>query len=231
MEGPANGHRTFFVSGSTDGLGLKCCHQLAAAAPAVADASKKRVIAIHGRNTEKIAKCKEAIEKDNEANAANFEVITFQADLSDITQVRRLGDELMAHFNEANPLDVFMSNASITDSGETQNKSACGKYDRTFMVNVIACHILLKKMLTTAPAAIPKRICVTSSGIHKQTKDPVDSGNFNYEKGDWSWFKAYSLSKLLEIMLTVAFFEKGLIPATTTVLTFCPGHIATNLGG
>jgi len=168
MEGPANGHRTYFVTGSTDGLGMRCCHQLAAAAPPAADASKKRVIAIHGRNPEKIAKVKAAIEKDNEANAANFEVISFQADLSDITQVRRLADEVMAHFNEANPLDVFMSNASITDSSGP-NKSACGKYDLSFMVNVISCHILLKKMLTAPAAAIPKRICITSSGIHKKT--------------------------------------------------------------
>ena len=84
MQGPANGHRTYFVTGSTDGLGLRCCNQLAASAPPVTDATKKRVIAIHGRNPEKIAKTKAAIEKDNEANAANFEVISFQADLSDI---------------------------------------------------------------------------------------------------------------------------------------------------
>jgi len=32
-------------------------------------------------------------------------------------------------------------------------------------------------------------------------------------------------------MIAVGFHEKGMIPATTTMLTFCPGHIATNLGG
>lgn len=74
------------------------------------------MIAIHGRNPQKIAKTKAAIENDHKANAANFEVISFQADLSDINQVRRLADELMSHFNESNPLDVYVSNASITDN-------------------------------------------------------------------------------------------------------------------
>jgi len=101
----------------------------------------------------------------------------------------------------------------------------------TFMVNVIACHIILKKILTGPKACIPKRIVVTASGLHKKAVEPVDTGNFNFEKGDYTWMKAYSLSKLLEIMLTVACFEKGMIPATTTMLSFCPGHIGTNLGG
>jgi len=44
--------------------------QLAKSAPA--GAAKKRCIAIHGRNAEKIAKVKADIEKANEPNAANF---------------------------------------------------------------------------------------------------------------------------------------------------------------
>jgi len=145
MEGLANGHRTYFVTGSTDGLGQRCCNQLAESAPPVTDASKKRVIAIHGRNPEKIAKTKADIEKQNEANAANFEIISFQADLSDIKQVKKLADEVMAHFNEANPLDVYMSNASMWGSNEdkTAKKSSCGKFEQIFMVNVIASHIIL----------------------------------------------------------------------------------------
>jgi len=68
MEGPIDNFRTFFVTGSTDGLGLKCCHQLAASAPPVANPSQKRVIAIHGRNTQKIQKTKEAIENGAKLN-------------------------------------------------------------------------------------------------------------------------------------------------------------------
>ena len=89
---------------------------LAASAPPVTDASKKRVIAIHGRNAEKIEKTKQDIVKGAEANAANFEVISFQADLSNIDQVSKLADEVMAKFNEANPLDVFSCNAGILDT-------------------------------------------------------------------------------------------------------------------
>lgn len=61
-------------------------------------------------------------------------------------------------------------------------------------------------------------------------KDKIDLTNLNFEKEEWAWPKAYSRSKLLEIMLCVGAFHKGLIPATTTVLCFCPGFIATAIG-
>jgi len=69
------------------------------------------------------------------------------------------------------------------------------------MVNVVACHIILKKMLTGPPATVPKKICVTASGLHKKAMNPVDVDNFNFEKGEFDSFKAYCLSKCLEIML------------------------------
>jgi len=134
---------------------------------------------------------------------------------------------LIAKFNDQCPLDVFIGNASISDHSGP-NKSADGLYDLTLQVNVIACHILLKRLLTAAVP--PKRICVTSSGAHKMPKDKIDLTNLNFEKEEWAWPKAYSRSKLLEIMLCVGAFHKGLIPATTTVLCFCPGFIATAIG-
>jgi len=133
----------------------------------------------------------------------------------------------MAKFNDTNPLDVFMSNASITDYNGP-NKSADGVYDLTLQVNVIACHILLKRLLRAAVP--PKRICVTASGAHKMAKEKIDLANLNFENEEWTWTKSYCRSKLMEIMLCVGAFHKGLLPATTTLLCFCPGYIATKLG-
>jgi len=56
-------------------------------------------------------------------------------------------------------------------------------------------------MLTGPPATIPKKICVTASGLHKKAQSPVDIDNFNFEKGEFTAMKAYCLSKCLEIML------------------------------
>jgi len=56
------------------------------------------------------------------------------------------------------------------------------------MVNVVACHIILKKMLTGPPATVPKKICVTASGLHKKAMNPVDVDNFNFEKGEFDSF-------------------------------------------
>ena len=84
------------------------------------------------------------------------------------------------------------------------------------MVNVIACHILLKKMLIAPDATIQKRICFDDE--------------FNFENTlEYKWIKAYCKSELLEIMTAVGFYEKGMIPAATTMLTFRPGNVVTGM--
>jgi len=85
----------------------------------------------------------------------------------------------------------------------------------------------LKRLLTAA--APPKRICVTASGAHKYVKETLDLANLNFENEEFGWFKAYSRSKLMEIMLCVGAFHKGLVPATTTLLAYCPGYVSTKL--
>jgi len=76
------------ITGSTDGIGKECATQLALSAPVVTDPSKKRIIAIHGRNPEKIQKTIEDIQEKAKENATNFELTSFKADVSDLKQVQ-----------------------------------------------------------------------------------------------------------------------------------------------
>jgi len=105
--------------------------------------------------------------------------------------VRKVAEDVTKHFNAKNPLDVFMCNAGILDKGGPA-KSACGTFERTLMVNVIAPHIFIKKFLAQPARAVPKKICVTSSWLHNNIKDPVDMKNLNFfNEGTFNMGKAY----------------------------------------
>ena len=109
-------------------------------------------------------------------NKSNFELLSFHADLSDIDQVKKFADEILDIFNESNPLDVFINNAGIVDK-YGPNRAKDKRFELTFMVNVVAPFILLSKLMSALDALIPKRILVTSSGVHKQFKKKLDYGD------------------------------------------------------
>ena len=61
---------------------------------------------------------------------------------------------------------MFINNAGIVDKYGPARASD-RRFELTFMVNVVAPFILLRKLLSAPDAVIPKRILVTSSGTHK----------------------------------------------------------------
>ena len=86
------------------------------------------------------------------------------------------------------------------------------------MVNVLAPFIITYKILTGMKnennQIFPIRIINTSSISHtdciEHLKD-VNYDNLQFEKGNWSKYNAYGLSKLLVIMMTRGFKYTNLI--------------------
>ena len=113
--------RSFLVTGATDGIGLLTARLLARTAPAVTEAGQKRVIAIHGRNPERIETALSQIRSEGEGN---FVLKSFCYDLSDMEQVRNFADDILQTFpgGEAGvgdtsfgQLDCLVNNAAIFD--------------------------------------------------------------------------------------------------------------------
>ena len=120
------------------------------------------------------------------------------------------------------------NNAAIFDeNGPT--KSKCGKYELTFMVNVVAPFIITKKVLSDLT---PKRIIITSSISHTDCAhhlNKLDYQNLQFEKGGWSAFDSYGLSKQLVIMMSRGFRYSGLLKDDMTLINMDPGTVNTKM--
>jgi len=67
-------------------------------------------------------------------------------------------------------------------------KTANGRFEMSFMINCVTCHVILKSLLSAAPKAVPQRICVTSGGLHKNSgvhKEKLDFEDLQYEKSEF----------------------------------------------
>lgn len=104
-------------------------------------------------------------------------------------------------------------------------------FELTFMVNVFAPFYLTYKAFSEMQHP-PKRVIITSSISHylyTSHIQKIDYENLNFEKGGWTPYNAYGLSKLLVIMMTRGFKYCGLLPNETTMINMCPGTVNTKM--
>ncbi|MEM7731722.1 MAG: SDR family NAD(P)-dependent oxidoreductase [Pseudomonadota bacterium] len=119
--------KTILITGSTDGIGLLTARKLTAAG---------HTILLHGRNTAKL---------DAAAAAMGGAVETYASDLSDLTTVEKLADDIGAKHDR---LDVLINNAGVLkaptpvlDNGQ----------DIRFVVNTLAPYLLTERLLPRIP--------------------------------------------------------------------------------
>jgi NAD(P)-dependent dehydrogenase (short-subunit alcohol dehydrogenase family) len=144
--------RTFLVTGATDGIGLYTVKMLAKYAPEAKKIYDRRIIAIHGKNPKKIREIMTQLNSD--PNKDNFQVVSFCFDLANVKQVQRFIDQVLLCFpgdgkvgkkDNKNmvlgQLDCIVNNAGLFDS-TGPHESVCGRYEKTFMVNVVAPYLI-----------------------------------------------------------------------------------------
>ncbi|MEX0309896.1 MAG: SDR family NAD(P)-dependent oxidoreductase [Tateyamaria sp.] len=120
--------KTILITGSTDGIGLLTAQKLAAAG---------HNVLLHGRSTAKL-----------EAAAATLDgdVETYAADLSDLSAVRRLADDVRARHDT---LDVLINNAGVLKAPRTVLENG---QDIRFVVNTLAPFLLTDLLLPSIPS-------------------------------------------------------------------------------
>jgi NAD(P)-dependent dehydrogenase (short-subunit alcohol dehydrogenase family) len=171
--------RTILITGATDGLGRALARSLAAAGDTVI---------LHGRD--------EARLKDvaDEIGAAHGRALTLRADLADLSQVRRLAQDVR---EATDRLDVLVGNAGI-GSGLPVGRERATSHDGhelRFAVNHLAGFLLTLELLPSLRRSAPARIVnVASLGQH-----PIDFTDLMVERG-YSGGRAYGQSKLAQIM-------------------------------
>ena len=164
----------------------------------------------------------------------SFKIKKFCYDLSDFDAVKSFTEQILKEYDpesgELGQLDCLVNNAAIFDD-KGPNKSKDGKYELTFMVNVLAPFYITQKILTEMNSQ-PQRILITSSISHTDCDthlSKLDYGNLQFEKGGWTPFDSYGLSKLLVIMLTRGFRLSGLAKSGTTLINMDPGTVNTKM--
>jgi NAD(P)-dependent dehydrogenase (short-subunit alcohol dehydrogenase family) len=194
--------RTVVVTGASAGIGAAAARQFAGLGATVA---------VVGRSAEKTAAVAEAI--GAEAHLVDY---------SRLDDVRRLADELLAHYPR---IDVLANNAGGVFSD--RNTSADG-HEMTFQVNHLAPFLLtnlLLDRLTTAPKGA--RVINTASMAYRRGR--LDLDDLDRARGRYSGSGAYGATKLANVLFTreLARRMQGTGVATSA---FHPGTVASDIG-
>lgn len=162
--------KTILITGATDGIGLETVKMLA---------TRGHKLLVHGRNAEKLAATRAMLSRIGGAQ----DIETYRADLSQLSEVVGLADEVTARHNT---LDVLINNAGVF---KLHGATMVDGLDLRFLVNTIAPYVLTKRLLPLIPAG--GRVVNLSSAAQA----PVDL-NALFGRKQLSDGEAYAQSKL-----------------------------------
>ncbi|NHJ40468.1 MAG: SDR family oxidoreductase [Asgard group archaeon] len=98
--------------------------------------------------------------------------------------------------------------------------------EMTFAVNHLGYFLLTNLLLDVMKRSAPARIINVASGAYEATRfNPLS--DYNFKKRRYRGFKAYSESKLYNILFTYYLAEK-LVDSNITINTLTPGFVKTN---
>ena len=204
MTNEMNG-KVVLVTGATNGIGKVTALELA---------KKGATVVIVGRNPEKTA----AIVAELQQQSGNPAVDCLLADLSQMTQVRRLASEFKQKYNR---LDVLVNNAG---SHYSKRQVTADGYELTFAFNHLAYFLLTLLLLDLLKASAPARIVNVSSIAHQV--GPLNFDDLMSVKYGMVGFRAYGQSKLANIMFTYD-LARRLEGTGVTVNVLHPGSVNT----
>ncbi len=174
--------KTVVITGSTGGLGLAAAADLARMGARVA---------IVGRSAEKLEKAASTISGD---------VAIYRSDLSLLSDVRALGDEIRSNEHRVdvliNNVGVLLPDRSITIEG----------LESTFATNLAGHFLLTNLMASKLTESSPSRIInVTSGGMYSERIRPDD---LQFREDTYSGSAAYARTKRAQVILTELWAER-----------------------
>ncbi len=154
--------KIILITGATDGIGLETARKLK---------SLGHEVIIHGRNEEKLKKV-----------ASELKVEYLKADLSKLSEVKALAEEISVKYNK---IDVLINNAGVYKTSKTRT---IDNFDVRYVVNTFAPYILTKIIL---PNLKEGRVINLSSAAQASVDFDTMAG-----KVEMNDFEAYAQSKL-----------------------------------
>ncbi len=199
--------KTMVVTGATSGIGLEAAVMLAA---------RGATVVLVGRDAARTQAAVATVKSRSGATA----VSSLLCDFGDRAQIRRLASELLA---QCPRIDVLINNAGSVSA--TREVTPDG-YEKTFAVNHLGYFLLTTLLLERLKASAPARIVSVASIGHRN--GTLDWGDLHFANGGYSTMKAYSRSKLGNVLFTRELARRL---EGTGVTTNClhPGGVATNI--
>jgi NAD(P)-dependent dehydrogenase (short-subunit alcohol dehydrogenase family) len=199
--------KTCLVTGATSGIGKEAAVRLA---------ELGATVVIPARTAERGETAAEEIRR--RAPDARVEVMI--ADLSDLAQVARLAEEVLARRDR---LDVLVNNAGVL---KLRRELTADGLETTFAVNHLAPFLLTNLLRVLLERSAPARVVTVSSSAHKVVRaipwDDLPGGPADQQQ-------AYPLSKLLNILFTTE-LARRLDGTGVTANCMNPGFVRTGLG-
>jgi NAD(P)-dependent dehydrogenase (short-subunit alcohol dehydrogenase family)/carbon monoxide dehydrogenase subunit G len=179
--------KTAVVTGATSGLGRITAERLAELGA--------RVILI-GRNVEKTEQARREIS----ANTGNAVVVAQIADLSLLSEVRRLADRLL---QDEPQIHLLINNAGVLLNTRTTTAEGI---ETTLATNLLAPFLLTNRLIPRLVASAPARIINVSSGGMYTTAIAAD--DLQYDKGVYDGSRAYARTKRALVILSEQWAER-----------------------
>ncbi len=198
--------KTIFVTGSTDGIGLRTAERLA---------GMGYNLILHGRKKER---CESALNKINSLSHGEQNHSYFIADFSSLNDVKSMAYKIKENIPS---IDVLINNAGIYMN---DFELTADGFEATFQVNHLA-PFLLTNILIDKINSNGGRIVNVSSIAH--TRGAIDLNNLNGEKGYNAYF-AYAQSKFANVLFTYK-LARMFEPEKITSNCLHPGVISTKL--
>jgi NAD(P)-dependent dehydrogenase (short-subunit alcohol dehydrogenase family) len=207
--------KNVLINGASSGLGLEAAIQLAS----------------KGANVWMV--CRSGIPEKGELvrkRSGNPDVHMLHADLSDITSIKQLVDQLKA---SSVKIDILIENAAVVPAKSRKTRQGI---EEMFMVNYLSKYLFMRWLLeeelfNTRDGHVP-RIIYISSESHRNPK--------GYDWAGFGEYKDYTMGKTVELygyykLLMTTFanaLSKRLNPADQlkySVFALCPGPINSNI--
>lgn len=196
------------VTGSSSGIGKVTARELAKMGATVVMVCRNRAKG-------------EAVRAEIIKESSNDQVELLVADLSDLSQVRRVASEFKQKYAQ---LHVLIHNAGGIYE---ERKATPDGLEQTFTVNYLASFLLTELLLDVLKASAPARIINVSSDAHPH--GTIDFADLQGAQ-KYNFVKAYNQSKLAQIYFTYELADR-LKDADITVNALHPGRVRSGFNG
>jgi NAD(P)-dependent dehydrogenase (short-subunit alcohol dehydrogenase family) len=200
--------KVVLITGATNGIGKVSALELA---------RQGAELVIVGRDPARTEATLQEIRKQS----GNEKVSSLVADLSVMSEVRKLAQQFRSNHNS---LHVLLNNAGAVFAKRSVTADC---FEMTFALNHLSYFVLTHELLPLLKQSAPSRIVNVASRAHRRGK--IDFDDLMKERR-YKSFNVYSDSKLANILFTYELAKK-LEGSGVTANCLHPGVVATGFGG